>query len=299
MIDAHGLRRRAHLLAAIRHWFAANDYLEVPTPCVVPSPALEEHLFALPAAGRWLRTSPEFALKRVLAAGLERIYELGPCWRDREHGPWHGTEFSMLEWYRVGASLDDLMDEVEDLVATTSRVADRPPPTWERRTIRELFREHAGLDPATASARELSGGIDESWEDAFARRWVMDVEPKLQGALFVTEWPASQAALARCGVDSDGWPIAHRFEAFIDGIELANAFWELTDPVELRRRFHAANATRAVLGEAPPPIDEALIEAVAQMPDTSGIALGVDRLVAAMSGWSSIAPGRVPDPSTE
>jgi lysyl-tRNA synthetase class 2 len=298
MIDGHGLRRRAYVLAALRRWFATHGYLEVPTPALVPSPALEEHLFAIPAADAWLRTSPEFALKRVLAAGLERIYEIGPCWRDREYGPWHGREFWMIEWYRVGASLDDLMREVEALVEAACGVAARTPPTWRRRTVRELFREHAGMDPSTATVLELSGGVEETWDDAFARRWVMDVEPRLQGAVFVTDWPASQAALARTGVDADGWPIAHRFEAFFDGVELANAFWELTDPVELRRRFATANAIRASLGEAPHPVDEALIAAVGEMADTSGIAMGLDRLVAAVSSWPGIAPGRVPDPPT-
>jgi lysyl-tRNA synthetase class 2 len=291
-IDADGLRRRAQVLAALRAWFASHSYLEVPTPARVPSPAMEEHLFAVAASGQWLRTSPEFALKRVLAAGLDRIYEIGPCWRERERGDWHGCEFTMVEWYRVGATLPDLMDEVQALVAVAFTAVGGTPPSWQRTTIRALFKRHAGVDPATATIADLSEH-DECWDDAFMRRWVTDVEPRLEGGVFVSDWPASQAALAR--VDTDGeWPIACRFEAFIGGIELANAFWELTDGAELRRRFEAANTARRAMGELPHPVDEALIRAVDRMAPTSGIALGLDRLVAAACGWDGIAPGRVP-----
>lgn len=291
--DAAGLRARAAVLHAVRTWFAGHGYLEVPTPALVPSPALEEHLYALSAGDGWLRTSPEFALKKVLAAGLPRIYEIGPCWRDREHGSWHGTEFTMLEWYRVGASLADLMDEVEALVAAAARSLGREAPgPWRRATVRELFREHTGIDLATASASDLSDDPTDGWDDAFFRRWLTDVEPRFTEPLFVRDWPASQAALAT--VRDDGqWPVADRFEVFLGGVELANAFGELADPVEQRRRFVSANAARLAAGEPPHPVDEALIEAVGRMPPTSGIALGLDRLVAALLGWSGIGRGRV------
>lgn len=292
-MDPAGLRARAHALRAVRRWFDHHGYLEVPTPARVASPALEEHLFAIPAGGAWLRTSPEFALKRVLAAGLPRIYEIGPCWRDRESGPWHGAEFTMLEWYRVGASLPDLMDEVEGLVATAAdALGVAPPAAWRRTTVRELVAEHVGVDLALASAADLSPQ-DTAWDDAFFRRWVNDVEPRITGPVFVADWPASQAALAKVRTDGP-WPVAERFEAFLGGVELANAFHELTDGAELRRRFAASNAARVAAGEAPHPVDAALIAAVDRLPPTSGIALGFDRLVAALLGWDGIARGRVP-----
>jgi lysyl-tRNA synthetase class 2 len=290
-MDAAGLRARAAVLRAIRRSLEGRGYLEVPTPALVRSPAMEEFLHPVAAGDEFLRTSPEFALKRVLAAGLGRIYEIGPCFRDRERGPWHRREFTMCEWYRVGATLDDLMDEVEGLVAAAARAIGVSVPRWRRMTVRALFLDRTGLDLATASAADLSDH-DEPWDDAFTRRWVTDIEPGLSGAVFVSDWPASQAALARVRADG-AWPVAGRFEAYLHGIELANAFHELGDPVEQRRRFLASNAARVAAGEAPHPVDEALIAAVGRMPPTCGIALGVDRLVAALCGWDGIARGRV------
>ncbi|MEZ4236101.1 MAG: amino acid--tRNA ligase-related protein [Myxococcota bacterium] len=290
-IDPAGLRARAAVLRAVRRTLDDRGYLEVPTPALVPSPAMEEFLHPVSAGGGFLRTSPEFALKRVLAAGLGRIYEIGPCFRDRERGDWHGREFTMLEWYRVGASLPDLMDEVEGVVAAAAAAVGATVPAWRRVTVRDLFRDVLGIDLAEAAASDLSDH-DEPWDDAFARRWVTDIEPSLTGAVFVTDWPASQAALARVRTDGD-WPVAGRFEAYLHGVELANAFHELGDPAEQRRRFLSANAARVAAGEAPHPVDEALVDAVGRMPPTCGIAVGLDRLVAALCGWPGIGPGRV------
>ena len=157
VLDREALRARAQVLSALRGWFGDHGYVEVPTPVVVPSPALEETLFAFPAAEGFLRTSPEMALKRVLAAGLPRIYELGPAFRARESGPWHRGEFLMLEWYRVGASLPNLMAEVVALCEVAAHAVGVPTPgAWQRRTVRELFIETAGVDPAVAGAAELS-----------------------------------------------------------------------------------------------------------------------------------------------
>ena len=291
-MNAEGLRARSRVLRAVRGWFDDHGYYEVPTPVLVPSPALEENLFAVEAGGGWLRTSPEFALKKVLAAGLPRIYEIAPCLRAREDGPWHAREFLMLEWYRAGAELDDLMDEVEQLVAVACLAVARPCPERLRRvTVAELFAEVLGIDLTTAGIDDLVPG-ETSWDHAFFRRWVDDIEPTLTGAVFVSDWPASQAALARVRTDR-AWPTACRFEAYLEGVELANAFLELTDPVEQRRRFVAAGDARRDAGELPHPIDEALIDAVGRMPRTAGIALGLDRLVAAVSGAASIHPYRV------
>lgn len=289
-ISAHGLRQRAHVLRAVRNYLHSRGYLEVPTPSLVPSPAMERHLFALRAERGFLRTSPEFALKRVLASGLHRIYEIGPCWRAREQGQWHGTEFTMLEWYRAGASLTDLMDEVEGVVACAAIAIGVPAPHWERRTIPELFKTVAGVDLRYASREDLSDR-DPTWDDAFTRRWVDQIEPTLHGAQFISEWPASQAALAQ--VRAARWPVAERFEAFLDGVELANAFLELLDAGEQRRRFACENTARIAEGEEPHPVDEGLITAVGRMPTAAGIALGIDRLVAALCGWDTIFEGRV------
>jgi lysyl-tRNA synthetase class 2 len=285
-LAAEGLRARAQVLRALRGWFADHGYLEVPTPVLVPSPALEEHLFAVRAGDGFLRTSPEFALKRALATGLGRIYEIGPCLRDREAGPWHAREFTMCEWYRVGAELADGMDECEELIGAAASAVGAPPlGPFRRTTVREVFAERCGIDLAGASAEDLSGK-DEPWDTAFFRRWVTDVEPHL-GTSIVSDWPASQAALAR--VRDDGtWPVAERFEVFVNGIELANAFHELTDPAELRRRFAASHAAREAAGETPHPTDEALLAAVSKIPKTTGVALGVDRLVAVLCGWDGI-----------
>jgi lysyl-tRNA synthetase class 2 len=290
-LSPEGLRARARALRAVRSWFDERGYLEVPTPALVCSPAMEEHLFALRAEGGFLRTSPEFALKRVVAAGLHRVYEIGPCFRGRERGDWHGTEFTMLEWYRVGAELVDLMDEVEELVAASAHALGVPSPRWRRTTVRQLFLDVTGIDLATASASELSDR-DDAWDDAFFRRWIEEVEPTLTGAVFVEDWPASMSALARVRGDAQ-WPVACRFEAFLNGVELANAFLELTDVAEQRRRFTSSKVARMSAGEEPHPIDERFVEAVGRLPRTAGIALGFDRLVAALLGWDGIAPGRV------
>jgi lysyl-tRNA synthetase class 2 len=287
--DSAALRATSAALSAIRRWFADHGYLELSTPCIVPSPALEPYLFGIRAGDGWLRTSPEFALKKRIAAGLPRVYEIAPCFRDREHGPWHAREFLMLEWYRAGASQWDLMDEVESIVSAVAAALDRSDPgRFDRRPIRDLFLE-VGVDPATATTSDLSSR-DPDWDTAFARRWIEAVEPRLSRPTFVYDWPAPQAALARVRTDQP-WPVAQRFEAYLGGIELANAFEELLDPAELRRRFLAANAQRGRDGEPPHPVDDDLIAAVGKMPATSGIALGVDRLVAVLCGWDGIARG--------
>lgn len=290
-MSALGLRRRATVLAALRSWFAQRGFLEVPTPARVPSPAMEEHLHGLPAGDAWLRTSPEFALKRVLAMGLPRIYEIGPCFRAEESGPWHGTEFLMLEWYRVGAPLSVLVDDVESLVHACAVALGVEAPEWTRWTVQEAFATLAGVDLQTATVQTLGGHHDDSWDEAFFRCFLDHVEPNLPPAVFLKDWPASQAALAT--IRTDGPHRAERFEAYLNGVELANAFHELVDASEQRARFEAANVERVGLGYAPHPVDEGLIRAVGAMPPTSGIALGVERLVAALCGWDSIHPGRV------
>lgn len=238
-----------------------------------------------------LRTSPEFALKRAVSAGLGRVYEIGPCFRERESGPWHRREFLMLEWYRVGATLTGLMDEFEACAAVVSGALGKEPEAWERVTVADLFRTHCGVeDVHTASAEALSNHL-EDWEDAFMRRWVSEVEPHLEGALLIHEWPAPLAALARTQGQGRS-ATALRFEAYLDGRELANAFAELGDAEEQLRRFEHANQQRAGMGEPEHPIDDRFIDAVATLPLCSGIAVGLERLIAVTQGWESLQPGR-------
>lgn len=291
MIDPRGLRARARVLRAMRDWFDQQGYLEVPSPVLVPSPAMEPTLVALEAADGYLRTSPEFALKRVVASGLGRVYEIGSCFRDDEHGRWHRREFLMCEWYRVGGHLDDLQQEVEDLVGVCADALERPRPTFQRWTVQQAFEHATGLNPFACRAQELSPE-DATWDDAFFRRWVADVEPALPPAVFLRDWPASQAALARV-VQTPAGLRAQRFEAYLNGIELANAFDELRDGAEQRQRCVESRAVQERQGQRPHPIDEAFLDAVDRLPKAVGIALGVDRLVATLMGWDNIGPGRV------
>lgn len=281
VLDPAGLRARSRVLAAVRRWFDEHGYLEVPTPVRVPTAAMEEHLFPIASEDRWLRTSPELALKRVLAAGLPRVYEIGPCFRGREQGRWHHTEFLMLEWYRVGAQIPDLMDEVEALVAVAAASVGAQSGPWERLTVAQAF-AHAGLDLQAVEPE------DGSWDTAFFRAWVDQVEPALPRRCFVRDWPASQAALAEVRDDRSP-PVAQRFEAYLDGVELANAFLELRDEAEQRRRFAVANAARRAAGEPENAVDEAFCKAVGVLPPVTGIALGIERLVAVLTRAEELA----------
>lgn len=258
------LRQRAAILHAIRSWFFDHGYLEVTTPILVPTAATEEHLEAVAAADGWLHTSPELAMKRVLASGLCRIYQIVPCFRDEERGVHHSREFSMLEWYRVGAGTAELMDEVESLVQAAAGAVGTSVPSFERRAISSLLAD--------------TGSPDE-WFFA----WVDQIEPQLTAPTIVYDYPPWQAALARLRGS-----VADRFEVYLSGIELANAFHEELDPAELRRRQEHGNSARIAAGRPPHPIDEDFLAAVARMPRCSGIALGIDRLVMALTGAQSI-----------
>lgn len=258
-LDGARLRARAAVLRAMRGWFDEHGYLEVQTPALVQSPALEENLEAVRVGDRFLHTSPEFAMKRVLAAGLCRIYTICPCFREEELGAHHAREFTMLEWYRVGASAEDLMDEVGELIGRAALAVGRPPPVFARRPVSELLEDT---------------GDPESW----FRRWVEQVEPGLRAPTIVYGYPAWQAALARLRGG-----LADRFEVYLSGIELANAFHEETDAEALRERWERSAEARRAMGRAPHPVDERLLQAVSVMPRCAGIALGVDRLVMALT----------------
>jgi elongation factor P--(R)-beta-lysine ligase len=307
------LQARAVALAAVRRFFADRDFIEVETPLLVPSPGLEIHLDAVTAGGGYLITSPEYQMKRLLAAGFERIYQVCKCFRAGEHGPHHAAEFTMLEWYRGFAELDDIVRDIEELVSAVVTAVSGAPvarrespllinvaPPWPRLTVRDAMRRWAGVEvagdePAAELVRAVRGaGIavadGAAWDDAFFAAFLARVEPALAALdrpVILEDWPAPLAALAR---RKPGDPrTALRFEAYIGGLELANAFGELTDPVEQRARFVHDQATRRARGKPVTPIDERLLAALAEgLPPSAGIALGVDRLVMLAAGAATI-----------
>lgn len=306
------LRERAVALAAVRAFFAARGFLEVETPLLVPSPGLELHLDAVRAGDGYLITSPEYQMKRLLAAGFERIFQVCKCFRAGEHGPHHASEFSMIEWYRGYAELAEIRRDTEELVAHVvtavrgapeARVAGRAidvAPPWPRLTVREAMRRWAGVEvagdePAAALVGAVrAAGIEvadgTAWDDAFFAAFLARVDPALAALdrpIVLEDWPAPLAALARRAAGDPN--TALRFEAYVGGLELANAFGELTDPVEQRARFEHDQAERAARGRPVYPIDDKLIAALAEgLPPSAGIALGFDRLVMLATGADAI-----------
>jgi lysyl-tRNA synthetase class 2 len=295
------LRARAELLARIRIFFDERQVLEVETPILSTSAPSEPAIAPLPCRYQsqtscWLNSSPEFAMKRLLAAGTGPIYQLGKVFRNGEFGRLHNPEFTMLEWYRPGFSLDDLMTEVAALVACVSR-RDWP---INQLSYRELFLEHLGLDPFQAEAAQLealarSRGIDliaetmdrDAWLDLLLSHLL---QPLLgQGALsFVHGYPPSQAALAQLR-DTPYGPVAERFELYMEGIEIANGYAELTDANEQRQRFMHDLERRRRQGLPEPRMDEHFLAALeAGLPQCSGVALGVDRLLMVLQGCTRL-----------
>jgi len=316
------LKARAAITAAVRTWFTERHFLEVETAILQVSPGNETHLHA-PRTGlcqpdgsevtRYLRTSPEFACKKLLAAGEERIFELARVFRDRERSILHLAEFTMLEWYRADTGYDVVIADCLALIRLAAEVtgigqfgfrgvtADPSSPP-ERLTVAAAFEAFAGIDLLStieegegnraALARQSASRIriaeDDSWSDIFSKLLVEYVEPRLgQGRLTVLcEYPVPEAALAR--PKAGDARVSERFEVYACGVELANGFGELTDPTEQRRRFDAAMAEKQRrYGEAYP-LDEDFLAALASMPEASGVALGFDRLVMLASGAGRI-----------
>jgi lysyl-tRNA synthetase class 2 len=312
---------RGRVLRAIREFFAARDFVEVETPALQVSPGLEPHLEAFatelvePGEGvrpRYLHTSPEFAMKKLLAAGVPRLFQLARCFRNGERGATHHPEFTMLEWYRAGAGYQDLMEDCEallrhclaaagaDAFRWQGRSAD-PRAPWERLSVAEAFQRHGGIDLLATAPNPLAPSLDrlaaaaaplgiaphpgDGWEDLFFRLFLERIEPRLgMGApTILHDYPVSMAALAR---RKPGDPrVAERFELYVSGLELANAFGELTDAREQRARFAADQATKQARYGVTYPVDEDFLAALAfGMPESAGIALGVDRLVMLASG---------------
>lgn len=327
--DRHADRRpallaRARIQTGLRQWFALEDFLEVDPAALQVSPGNEAHLhgFATEAIGNddvphrmYLHTSPEFAMKKLLAAGEQRIFALTHVWRNRERGPRHSPEFTMLEWYRVGEGYDRLMRDCSALMelactfagSQVLRLGDLtcdPFTVPERIGVVEALAKHAGIDLLASIlsdgtpeveplARQVAAiglrvAADDTWSDLLSRVLVAKVEPHLGigRPTILDRYPAAEAALARRAPDDPR--LAERFELYACGVELANGFGELTNPDEQRRRFQAEmDEKQRVYGERYP-IDEDFLDALAFMPPASGIAMGFDRLVMLATGAPKI-----------
>ena len=321
--DRHGDRRpfllaRNRIKAAFRAWFEADGFTEIEAAAMQVSPGNEAHLhaFSTQAIGPdgaarvlYLHTSPEFAAKKLLAAGETRIFDFARVWRNRERGALHSPEFTMLEWYRAGAPYETLMEDCGALLALAAKTAGATQFRWrgatadpllapERLTVAQACERHAGIDILNLADRdELAAALralgiriadDDTWGDLFSRLLVEKVEPHLGHgrATILCEYPISQAALAR-PAPRDG-RVAERFELYVCGVELANCFGELTDPAEQRRRFEIEMDEKARIYGERYPLDEDLLRALETMPPASGAALGFDRLVMLAVGATHI-----------
>ena len=312
------LRARARVLEGIRAFFREREFLEVDPPIAQAYPNIDPNIFPVKiadasgkAARLYLHTSPELAMKKLLAAGSGDIFFLGKVFRDREGSPLHSPEFTMLEWYRVGGDADAVMRDVEELVRTLAQTTAGGPVVtgnrkvipvdgpWNRWELDDAFRETLGVgmtgekELREALVRKgLRPGADESWEDLFHRACLDVVEPALaeRGACFLTGYPAALGAMAR---RRPGRPVvSERFEGFVDGIELVNGYEELTDPAEQEARLLAlTDHHRRSTGETLP-VDPGFLDALRRgLPPCAGAALGVDRLVMLLLGKTDIADG--------
>ena len=337
-MDLESVKARSRVVKLVRAWFDAQGFTEMLTPRLVGLPGQEPYLEPFwtevrqsaspqseaprPAA---LVTSPEYAMKRLLAAGLDKIYDLGPCFRNNE--PWDGThdpEFLMLEWYRRNAGLDELMDDTEKMIRWVSGQwsvangrSDRLPSTvyrlpstnFRRLTVEDAWREYTGVELAPLlDDREGLAKValdkfnqtvspDDSWDDIYFKIFLSAIEPHLGRSstdsglrtpdpVFLYRYPASMAALARRSADDSRW--ADRVELYVGPYELANGFAELCDPVEQRKRFDEERALRSKLGKKTWPSDEKFLADLPKMGNAAGIAFGVERLAMLLTGVESI-----------
>lgn len=324
-------RARQILYREIRSYFAKEGFDEIETPLLVPAPGLEPHVNCfktrfipeMGAAGAerplWLHGSPEFAMKRLLADGWERIFQITKVFRNGEVAQHHNPEFTMLEFYRTvfaeneraGKGYGPILIDLEEigvraaeaiggshLVKVDDATVDFHPP-WERLTVREAFASRAGIDlPMDGDAellreRALERGFElpssyTSFDDIFFTIFLTAIEPSLgwKRPTFLVDWPASMAALAKLRQDEPD--VAERFELYVGGRELANGYFELNDEEEQRKRHLAEQAQRRELGREVYPLDERFIAAVGRMPQAAGVAVGLDRLLMILGGWTSI-----------
>jgi lysyl-tRNA synthetase class 2 len=281
---------RSKTLQAVRKFFADRGFIEIETPVRIPTPALELNIDAEPSAEMYLRTSPELHMKRLLAAGHDKIFQVGACFRRGERGNLHSPEYTMLEWYRAGANYIDVLADTKALIAhvvkevcggstlTYKGGTIEIMPVWDRMTVAEAFMLFAGWNP-----------VEHFDADRFDLDLVEKVEPHLScnRPMVLMDYPAEAAALARC--KKEHREVAERWELYIGGIELANAFSELTDPVEQRKRFVECAEQRRKMGREVYGLDEDFLAALETgMPQCAGVALGVDRLVMLLTGSESI-----------
>ncbi len=318
---ADALVRRADMVKSVREFFDRRGYVEVDTPALQRSPGMEPHLTAFetalgePNGDRqpvYLHTSPEFAMKKLLAAGMQRIFQLARVFRDGERSPRHHPEFTMLEWYQAGAGWRDIAEEAAEFVrAACGPVVQRGDVScdlsqpWEFLSVQDAFARYAGIDLLATADDPLNPDTDmlcmfadglglrtadtDTWEDIFFRIYLDRIEPQLGvgAATVLHSYPASLAALAR--LSPEDVRVSDRFEIFICGLELANGYGELTDAIEQRRRFAVMTAQRLAEGRAPYPVDEDFLAALENgIPDCAGIALGFDRLVMLAAGADRI-----------
>jgi lysyl-tRNA synthetase class 2 len=271
---------RAQIIQAVRTFFIDNDYLEVETPCRIPAPAPEAHIDAEVSGDWFLRTSPELCMKRLIAAGYPRIFQICRCFRQKERGSKHLPEMTLMEWYTAGHNYFNMMEQCEELIRFAASRAgfknylvyqgnriDLNPP-WPRMSVTDAFEKFSSVSMETAML-----------QDRFDQVTAFDIEPNLGYGkpLFLYDYPASAASLAR--LKPENRSMAERFELYISGMELCNAFSELTDPVEQRKRFESEQKNRRQSGLQAYPLPEKFMESLQYMPEASGSALGIDRLV--------------------
>ena len=280
------LTQRARIVHEIRAFFVAGDFLEIETPQRIPTNAPEPHIEAVTSEGWFLQTSPELAMKRLLAAGYEQLFQICRVWRGAERGSRHLPEFSMLEWYRSGVDYHTLMADCvnlflhltpESTITWQGHTIDLTPP-WHTLSVRDAFTLYADTLPEKAMR-----------DDRFDEILALEVEPNLgkDKPTFLIEYPVELAALARRKPDEPS--VAERFELYICGLELANAFSELSDPDEQRLRFERDEMTRRAAGKAPYPSAVKFLDELRTMPEAAGIALGIDRLVMLLTDRADIA----------
>lgn len=274
------LYTRAGIIESIRKFFIDRGYLEVETPVLISAPAPEVNIDAIKSSKGFLHTSPELCMKRLLANGYSKIFQVCKCFRDSERGNFHLPEFTMLEWYRKGVDYYYLMDECRDMIKHVAEETGSGEKfeyqgknidlsgEWERVTIKEAFKTYVGLTPEEAVK-----------SDSFDEIMVTKIEPELDTGrpVFLYDYPASQAALSR--IKEDEHAVAERFELYIGGLELANAFTELTDPVEQKKRFMEETEKRKKTSKTEYPFPEKFIQDLENMPASAGIAFGIDRFV--------------------
>jgi len=306
-IDPLTLQQRSNIYRAIRRFFDDRDVAEVSTPVLGARGVSDLHIQSLSLVDDgqtwYLQSSPEYGMKRLLASGSGSIYQICPAFRAGESGSRHNTEFSMLEWYRVDYSLEDLVSEVATLLQKLLELMQTRTGPIRYVHYRDLFIDRFNLNPHLSTIRELRQLIEaeglpsehiDDIDDEATRNECLDllfssgVEPRLEEPTFVSDFPAGQAALAKTAVNENSENVARRFELYWQGMELANGYDELTDAAELQQRFESNNSQRLSRGLPVIDADEKLLASMAELPECAGVALGIDRLVMLLCGKASI-----------